>query len=315
MDYDGYERRPPHAPGPLSHDEEHRVAAARNEAERRRSFLEQKARNELQQSAHFTQRLSAHQIEDEQTKELILDAAARDVAQHLTTVQQLHPTDVGRLIEGAIAEGLVEKERLDREQRKAHIQQLGSPASPSEQTQREQPEHQSAERLAQPEARGQWPGKYRELDELSGERADELTPQQAEEGDKQPTPDINPVELSNERAGEVMRQPEEESDKRRAPDVNPVELSNQRADEIARQQADESTKRQTLTPESPGQRREPTDEEHKAASIEQTDRKLDRSDRNEVTDDLARRRDALMRKFGHEFTDRDGPHNDRGRGR
>jgi hypothetical protein len=82
--------------------------------------------------------------------------------------------------------------------------------------------------------------------------------------------------------------------------------------EVGRRQREESDKRQTLTPEARSDEREPTEQEHREASIEQTERKLTAYERARrgLSADVGRQTDRPESRSADRPGDRDG-----GRGR
>jgi hypothetical protein len=246
MDYDGYERRPPQAPKPLSRQDDQRIAAERQHEEEKRQQREIEFLAYFQSSPAFAGFVAAQDLYNEYDKSAIAAAAAETAAQKFTSLN-VEPAQVAEVVRDTVA-------FFSRQQNQERAQQHEASAS-------RQPDLSIEPAFpSRPGPTGQWPGKYAELEELS---------QQAARDDQ--------------------------------------------TEEIARRQQEESDKRQTLTPDQPSQQREPSEQEHKEAGIEQNDRKQERGDRNEVTDGLAKRRDALFQKYGYELTSHDEPDHDRGR--
>lgn len=228
MDYDGYERRPPQVPKPLSPEDEQRIVAERQYVEMVRLKWEQHHLAFLESSPTFAAMVAAQDIYNEHDKHAIAAAVAEEMAKKYTTTN----IDVKQLAE--VVRDTIEN--FSHQQNKEQIQQ--QEASPAQQS------NPSIEPPipSRPGPIDQRSGKYAELGELS---------QQATYDDP--------------------------------------------GEEIPRRQREESDRRQDLTPDAQSQRRETTEQEHREASIEQTER---RQARNPEAEALMERRRQLMELYG-----------------
>jgi hypothetical protein len=226
MDYDGYERKPPQVPKPLSREEELRVAVNRTyEAQR----LEERRKDALtffQNDPEFWRRVAGHDIYneyDQRTKDLIAAAAAQDIAQKFTG-PNIGPAELGGVVDRAVASGL-EQARSEHEQNQQHSQQP-KPSAASEPNQGKQPDRPDYTARNEPHIdrtapSAKWHGKYRELEELAPNTdhrlpSDEPTRRQQEDNQKAVPEPSNPEREQTEEAYRAVGDDREMTDARQA---------------------------------------------------------------------------------------------------
>jgi hypothetical protein len=260
---DGFERSPtePYRPKAISLDRE-RIEATQAYDRSERLCRENDARAFLQSSKEFAAML-AHRIDDERTKQLAIDAAAKDIAEQRTK-GAIEPSELGRLVGAAVAKAL-EQEKLEREQSVANELQ----------TEREAQQQRHDEQLRRLQLEPRQNRHYAELHETHRIVGEEIT------SDRPAPPEQN--NFKNER--------DERSHLGRSADLG---VTHQLVDVELRQRV-ESTTRQKAEME------RTTSGDKARSTTEHVEQKGELSDSRRETDDRARLRQARMQEFGREI--------------
>src|ERR1700719_2246738 len=242
MDYDGYERRPPQTPNPLSREDQKRITAERDHAEQQRQLREQQALVFLQNSPAFSQMVTAADLYHELDKEGVAVAAAKEIAAKFTA-NNIDVKQLAQVVHDTI-------DRVSQEQKQTHHHYTSASQQPERSTEPVFP--------SRPGPTGQRLGKYAELEELLNPTARNHP---AERGAHQREA-VSASQLTQTARPVVSTEPEPRKqwpgkyaklDKLLGPSTHDGET-----ERIARQQREESDKRQNFTP-ARSEERQPTE--------------------------------------------------------